>query len=350
MEINKKSLLAIDLGYSNVKVCYYDDAGALQFDKYISSVSRVDTPLEIDNDIMFQLGGQTYVMGASALKLSSDLLLPLETYEDLKQIYPIWVSYLLNRYGGKEKFKHVILGLSMAFSEKADDLLDYLYESLLIQDESYFIVLTQGLAASYAINTRNLDISETSSGHTGASGPKNYILLDGGFLTCDFCSCIAGRATAGAAIGVPNTGCIVIAYNIIDYLFKEFQMKISVKEAQNILDADGVFVKRGRKYDISQQVKYFTKTYIGNVLGLLEEKYAHYLDSSDRLIVVGGMAYLLQKYKDDPEVNKEIEKHFARSFIQWPEEYSEYFNAFSYLKAAEEKILPGMYSELVDIV
>ena len=345
MEINKKSLLAVDLGYSNVKVCYYDEAGALQFDKYISSVSKVDTPIQLDDDIMFELGGQTYVMGASALKLSSDLLLPLETFEDMKQIYPIWLSYLLKKYGGRDRFKHVIVGLSMAFSDKADDLLKYLYDTLLIQEENFFIVLTQGLAASYAINTRNLDISETSSGHSGSNGPKNYILLDGGFLTCDFCSCIAGRASAGAAIGVPNTGCIVIAYDIVDYLFKEFQMKISIKEAQNILDNDGIFVKRGRKYDISDQVKKFTKNYIGNVLGLLEDRYGSYLDSTDKLLVVGGISYLFQKYHDDPEVTKEIEKHFAKSFIQWPTDLGEYYNCYSYLKAAEEKILPSVYGE-----
>ena len=98
--------------------------------------------------------------------------------------------------------------------------------------------------------------------------------------------------------------------------YKEFQMKISIKEAQNILDSDGIFVKRGRKYDISEQVKKFTKNYIGNVLGLLEDRYGSYLDSTDKLLVVGGISYLFQKYQDDPEVTKEIEKHFAKSFIQ----------------------------------
>jgi hypothetical protein len=64
-------LISIDLGYSNVKVCYYNEDGALQFDKYISSVAKVDNPMEIDNDVMFNLPGSTdtYVMGAASLKL-----------------------------------------------------------------------------------------------------------------------------------------------------------------------------------------------------------------------------------------------------------------------------------------
>ena len=48
-------LIAIDLGYSNVKCCYYNEDGALQFDKYISSVAKIDNALEIDNDIMFKI-------------------------------------------------------------------------------------------------------------------------------------------------------------------------------------------------------------------------------------------------------------------------------------------------------
>ena len=44
--------LAIDLGYSNVKVAYYNESGALQFDKYISAVARVDKPMEAADDVI----------------------------------------------------------------------------------------------------------------------------------------------------------------------------------------------------------------------------------------------------------------------------------------------------------
>ena len=47
-------LLAIDVGYSSVKVARHDSAGLIQFDKFINAVAKIDNPLEIDNDIMKQ--------------------------------------------------------------------------------------------------------------------------------------------------------------------------------------------------------------------------------------------------------------------------------------------------------
>jgi hypothetical protein len=183
---------------------------------------------------------------------------------------------------------------------------------------------------------RGLDIRETSTGHSGSSELKNYIILDGGFLTTDFCTVIGSKASAGAAIGLPQTGLIRVVYDIIDYLYKTYQMKVSVKEAQNYLDSDGIFVRRGRKFDISEKVKEFTKNYLGNVLTLLEEKYGEYIDAADGILILGGLAYFFQKYSDDPDVKAEIEKHFSMSFLHWPVEHSEFYNSFSYLKAAEK--------------
>ena len=333
-------LLAIDLGYSNVKVAYYNEDGALQFDKYISAVAKVDNPMELDDDIMFQLGVDTYVLGSSALKLSRSLLMNLETFDDMKAVYPVWISYLLKRYGGVDRFDKVIVGLSMAFSDKADELLQHLYDTLLIQKDNYFICLPQGLSCKLGYSMCGLDIRETSTGHSGSSELRNYIILDGGFLTTDFCTVLGSKASAGAAIGIPSTGVICIAYDIMDYLFKEYQMKVSIKEAQNYLDSDGVFVRRGRKYDISEKVKEFTKNYLGKVLQLLEEKYGEYIDAVEGILILGGLAYFFKKYINDQEVIKEIEKHFPITFIHLPSVDAEYYNCFSYLKAAE-KILSG---------
>ena len=333
-------LLAIDLGYSNVKVAYYNEDGALQFDKYISAVAKVDNPMELDDDIMFQLAVDTYVLGSSALKLSRSLLMNLETFDDMKAVYPVWISYLLKRYGGVDRFDKVIVGLSMAFSDKADELLQHLYDTLLIQKDNYFICLPQGLSCKLGYSMCGLDIRETSTGHSGSSELRNYIILDGGFLTTDFCTVLGSKASAGAAIGIPSTGVICIAYDIMDYLFKEYQMKVSIKEAQNYLDSDGVFVRRGRKYDISEKVKEFTKNYLGKVLQLLEEKYGEYIDAVEGILILGGLPYFFKKYINDQEVIKEIEKHFPITFIHLPSVDAEYYNCFSYLKAAE-KILGG---------
>lgn len=333
-------LIAIDAGFSNIKVTFYNEDGALQFDKYISSVAKIDNALELDNDVMFNLPGttDTYVMGAAALKLGRNYLIDLKDYESLKSVYPVWVSYILTKYGGIDSFDHVIIGLSLAFSDKADDLLSYLYDSLMIEKDNYFYVLPQALSCKLGYSLKGLDISDTKSGSMGETKLENFIILDGGFYTLDWATVIGSKASAGAAVGIKDSGVIRIVYNIVDYLFKNYQMKVSLKEGQNILDNEGVFVRRGRRYDISEQVKEFTKKYIGDVFDLLENQASDSLDSSDGIICVGGLAYFLAKYENDPDIIAEIEKHVSRSFLHYPKRLSEFFNSYSYLKAGEKML------------
>ena len=331
-------LIAIDLGYSNVKCCYYNEDGALQFDKYISSVAKIDNTLEIDNDIMFNLGSDTDVMGAASLKLGRNYLIDLKDYDSLKSIYPVWISYILSKYGGVDSFDHVIIGLSLAFSDKADDLLTHLYDTLMIEKDNYFYVLPQALSCKLGYSLKGLDITDTNTGSMGEAALNNYLIVDGGFYTLDWATVIGSKASAGAAVGIKDSGVIRITYGLIDYLFKNYQLKCSLKEGQNILDNDGIFVRRGRRYDISAQVKELTKKYIGDVLDLLENQASDSLDASDGIILVGGLAYFLAKYENDPDVSAEIEKHVSKSFLHYPTHHAEFFNAFSYLKAGEKML------------
>lgn len=334
MDNNRKTrLLAIDVGYSSVKTAYYNDEGVLQFDKYISAIAKIDTPLEADNDTMFKLGVDYYVIGSPALKIPRSFLLNLETFDDLKIAYPVFVSYLLEKYG-KDKFDAVAIGLSMAFQDRADELLDHLYKTLLIEKDRYFMCFPQGLSCKKIYSDIGLDIRESTRHNDQRM--RSYLILDGGFLTCDICNVTNGKAAAGNAVGIPNTGVICIAYDIVDYLFKQYQMKTSIKEAQAILDNGGEFVRRGKTYNIGTEIDRFTKQYLSKILNLLEEKFSEAIDVVEGVLVLGGLAYFFQKYINDPDMVSEIERHFPISFIHFPPVDSEFFNAYSYLKLAEQ--------------
>lgn len=328
-------LLAIDLGYSSVKIAYYDENNVMQFEKFISATAKVDKPLEADDDTLFQLGPDYYILGTSALKVPRSLLFKLETYEDMKLIYPVWISYLLKRYGGIDNFDHVIVGLSLAFQDKADDLLDYLYETLNITKQEFFSVMPQGLCCKLSYQEFGLNLREASKKNDVKM--RNYLLVDGGFLSIDAAQVLEGKSSAGAAIGIAQTGIINIAFNIVDYLYQTYEMKVAVKEAQVILDNNGIFIRRGREYNISDKVAEFTKAYLVNVLKLLEDRFSESLDTIEGILVCGGLAYFFKKYINDPGLIKEIEKHFPVTFIKLPQEGDcEFFNAASYLRIAEK--------------
>ena len=334
MENKNLRLLAIDVGYSSVKVARHDSAGIIQFDKFINAVAKIDKPLEMDDDIMFNLLEKTYVLGPAALKVSKEFLLDMKTYEDLKTVTPVWISYLLRKYSDV-KYDKVIIGLSLAFSDMADDLLKYIKDTLLIEDDDYFMLLPQGVAAKETYQNYGMDLGDMESTKTNSTQLRNYLIVDGGFETLDFACVVQGKASTGAAIGIKDSGIIRISHAIVDYVFKNYGFQISLKEAQNVVDT-GHLIKRGRDIDLTEIVNDYAKKYVAYVLNLLEEKYGSYLDQSNGVLILGGLGYLFEKFKNDAFVISEIEKHMDRNFIHWTPVYSEFYNAVAYLKLGEK--------------
>lgn len=331
-------VLAIDLGYSSVKVCRENDEGVVVFDKFVSAVAKLPSNAildgtDIDNDTMFRLNGDTYTLGSSALKVPRSFLLKLETFEDMKQSYPVWCSFLFNRYGGADKFDKVVIGLSMAFADKADELLAHLYDSLMIDKPGFFMCLPQGLSCKLAYSECGLDIRETTKHNDQRM--RSFLLADGGFLTLDL-SLMRGANSASTAVGIENSGVICVAYDIQEYLYKNFEMKASIKECAAILDNGGQFIRRGKSYNIGDKVAELTKKYLVNILTLIEDRFSESLDVAEGILVCGGLAYLFKKYINDPDLINEIEKHFPVSYLHFPVTDSEFFNAYSYYRIANK--------------
>ena len=331
--MTKTNILAVDLGYSSVKCAYYDESDVLQLEKFISCTARVDSPLESDDESLFQLGTNYYVLGTPALKVPRSQQIKLNSWEGLLEIYPVWISFLLKKYGGQAKFTKVAIGLSLAFKDKADELLDRLEKTLMIPKD-YFFVLPQGLIAKKIYYEYGLNIHEASKKNN--TKIPNLLIVDGGFLTLDVSNVINGTASSSATIGIENSGVIGIAYKLVEYVFKTYGVSISIKEAQVIIDNDGSWKRRGRIYDLSQQVHQFTIEYLTYVLNLLEEKFGEAIDGLDAVLIVGGLGYIFRKYLT--EMTPEIEKHFPINFIQIPEIDSEFYNAYGFLKAAYELV------------
>lgn len=337
----KSRILAIDLGFSSVKVAYYNEEGVLVLDKFISAIAKIPEPeiLEENDDTVFKLGLDYYVLSGAALKVARSYQLSLENFQGLCQVYPAWVSYLLKKYGGTDRFDHVAIGLSMAYSDKADELLKTLYDTLMIVDKpNYFLLFSQGSAAKKTYQTCALNIKETTTRNDYKM--KNYILCDGGFETIDICNVI-GNAIAGATVGLENTGIIMVAYDIQEYLYKQYEFRESIKGCQDILDNGGTFIRRGKRYDIGAKVDELIKKYLINVLRLLENRFGEFLDAAEGILMCGGISYLFKKALGDESFKEEVEKHFPVSFLHFPTEDAEYYNVFSYLTVAEEYAMKG---------
>lgn len=326
-------VIGVDLGYGFTK-CSRMENGRLVLDKYISAVCHLDQkPLEMSDQI-FQLGADYYALDTAATKFPRSLLLPLETFEDMMRIYPVWVSYLVSKYGGWESIDLLVLGLSLQWTNRADEMLDHIYSSLNIDRETHRIAMVgQAATCSYIYNLTGLNPLEITA--KSQLKAKNYVILDVGTETCDGALVVGGKST-NVRFGLANTGVIRVAYDIVDYIYKMYGLQISVRDAQTLIDSDSTsLIRRGKQIVLGDKIVEFEKKYIENILNLVENQFAEALDQAEMLLICGGGAYIFRKLMKDPEVVDEINKHFSPDFIQIPEA-SEFYNAISYLRVGEK--------------
>ena len=335
----KKKILAIDVGYSAIKLCYVDSYGALRFERIPNVIAKLSSaPTEMDEVNMFRFLDEYYILGPMALKAPRETHIETSDWNSLKLSYPLWISYLVKRYGGEEGFNafdKIIIGLSLAFGpEKGDELLEYLYEQLLFppgdENRNLFMILPQATSAKAAYQDFGLNIRETDIGNMTENKLKNYIILDIGQYSIDIASVIGSKSSVSNSVGLENSGTIVISYRIIDYIYQTYGVKISLKEANSVLETGGIWIRRRVKNDLSQVVSQYTKEYIRDVLNLLETKMSSTLDTAEAVLILGGGASLFQKYIDDPQVTAEIEKHFPKEFILLPNGDPDMYNVYSY--------------------
>lgn len=335
MAANKRpKILALDLGFSSLKYSYINDEGLMVNEKIISAVAKLpNAPLEADDDNLFQLGGNWYVIGHDALKVNKNYLMKLETFDDLKAVYPVWLSYMFKKFSGV-KWDKVAIGISMAFSDRVDELLEHIHNSLMIDPkEELFACFPQGLACKAAYNQYGVNIRDNAI-HAADNKLQNFLIVDAGQNTLDISLVINNKSSAGATLGMPDTGCIWMARTISEYIYKNFEFRISLKEAQTVIDS-GRLVRRGRDYDLTDVVYKIKKQYMIMVLNLIEEKCEEELNVAEALLLLGGGAYTWNIVIQDPEFVKEVEKHFPVNFVKAPADYGEYYNSCSYLLLAE---------------
>lgn len=340
-EAKKKRLISFDSGYDMCKVSWIDNDGLMQVDKFPSAVCKLPNPAEIDdenNGQVFRIGPDWWAVGETALKCPKSLLMPLETFEDMLAVYVPLCSYVANKYGnGFDSFDHFIIGVSVCFQDKVNTLISHLMTSLNMTSdkEDYFVCLPQGVSAKYCYFQYGLNPS--SQTEKSKTRMNDFLIADIGGLTIDLSLVLQGSSSTGIKLGLSNVGGNVISYQLCDYVYQNYGFQISFKTAQVIVKGDNVLVRRGREIDLSDVIKQLKKNYIKDVLNLFEDKLGEMIDSISGILLVGGGAMIFKEMYNDPDVEKEIEKHFSKNFIKIPE-MPEYYNVIAYLKIGEKFI------------
>ena len=104
----------------------------------------------------------------------------------------------------------------------------------MIEKDNYFYVLPQALSCKLGYSLKGLDITDTNTGSMGEAALNNYLIVDGGFYTLDWATVIGSKASAGAAVGIKDSGVIRIVYNIARIIpilmtsFKELIIEVNI--------------------------------------------------------------------------------------------------------------------------
>lgn len=332
------NILSLDIGFSNVKIAYYSpESGELILEKEINAIAKLPGPPDsLDDKNCFSLNESYYVMSSSALKLPRSYHLVVSNYETMREVTPIWISYLLHNYEEELgiTFDKVAIGLSIAYKDKADDLLQYISNQLLMPMD-FFVVLPQGVAAKTCLQTYGLSLDPSKRGNYKF---ESIVLADIGSNTADIALIMSGMSSTASAIGLENSGVCKVLYDIQSYIFKATGKQISRSEAEVVM-MSGNWRSKGRNYDLSKVIHDITLRYlINDVLDLFDKdpKISELIENVDRVVLIGGGGNIWRQFL--PELQEEIQSRgYPKEFFVSPERDAEYFNAISYLLIAKKK-------------
>lgn len=326
----KNDIIAIDLGFGSTKVCYRQETGKIFYEKFTTAIAKVDSSEHITDSNLFEFNGNKYYMFDKALRLNSDSLMDLMSYEGLREASPIIIRYLLKKYEIDPSM--IVLGLSLSMINYSKDYKEYISKELNI-DKDRIKLVPQGVGAKVTYEKHSLDpINPTSENLVS----KNYLGVDIGFNTVDVFKVIDGSVSSQTTEGLEGEGISKASYSLMDTLAKE-GINISLQDSKAIITTGKQFY-RAQDLDRSEMIQEILLDYIIHLVELVEEKYAESINKMDNILLVGGGAAIIKKYYAG--IEEKLLEYYERGFLIIPE-IPEYYNVLGYYFIGEKTLNNG---------
>lgn len=331
-------ILSIDLGFGSTKVTFRTNEGTLRFEKFITAIAQINKgDIDVNDSNLYEFNNKYYYLFDKALKVPSDQIIQINSYEVLKSVSPVIISYIKEKYQKdlSLNFTHFAIGLSMSMSAMSKEYIKHIAVNLGVT-EANIILLPQGVAAkvAYQFYGQNPEDETQISNHKSL----NFLGVDIGFNTIDVFPTINGVCSTNTAKGFSNEGLVKVANSIVQYC-STIGINISPQDAKPIMETKTVYY-RGRTEHIAEVVDNFAIDYMIGVIELLEKSFKNTIDKLDRMLLVGGGAALLSNYKNSPKIEEVFkQKFYSGDFLLFPEK-PEFYNSLGYFKYAENLIKP----------
>jgi len=310
-----KKILGIDVGYGDCKVTLATEDGSIekQF-KFPSVIGITKTNEHVQDKRCFDFKGHTYYVGKSALKLPSESIIDITDYKNLEYYAPLFLYYVIKQIECVPDI--VVSGLSKAQIENSG----YFKEAIskievngeTIELPTVFI-LPQGAGSKLCIDKYGNNFPHEQQEFTGTT---SFIGCDIGQNTLDMFLVNDGKTSPNLFEGIEREGVMKIATKVAMKVMAEHKRTITLHEAKEVIDT-GVYKLRGVKHSFVDHIADVKKTYLKELLELIEVKYGKVLDKVDHLSLTGGGSTIFNGSDD--------------GFIRVPKSHHEYFNSIGFM-------------------
>lgn len=318
-----KNILALDVGYGNVKCVKGTSDGTIQkIFKFPSTIAITQKNEFVQDSRIHDFRGHSYYVGDAALNSPSENLIDITEYKNLEYYAPLFLGYALSQLDG-ELPDIIVSGLSKAQIQFSGNFKAGLEEFEVNGTKYKFndvYVLPQGAGSKLTIDKYGDNFPNEQ---TEFSGNTTYVGIDIGFNTLDMFMVTDGKTSPTLFEGIENEGVMKVAKLVAKKVYEEHGRKITLHEARDILDTN-VYRLRGKSHDFTAFNKEIKTNYLKELLQLIEERYGKIIDKCDFISLSGGGSYIFKSTEDN--------------FIKVPKGSNEFFNALGFYLFGNMKV------------
>ena len=309
-----KKILGIDIGFGDVKVTVGTDEGQVekQF-KFTSTIGITKRNAHVSDSRIYDFKDHSYYVGENALHLPSQNLIDITDYKNLEYYAPLFMYHAIKMIGYRPDI--IVSGLSKAQIENSghfkEGLMDFVVSGEQFVFDSVYI-LPQGAGSKLTIDKFGNNFPHPQEEFMGTT---TFVGCDIGFNTLDMFLVTDGKTSPNLFEGIEREGVMKIATHVAKKVKELHGRQITLHEAKEIIDT-GVYKLRGQKHPFKDYIDDVKRTYLKELLGLIETRYGDIIDKCDFISLSGGGSTIFKSTDD--------------GFIRVPKAKHEYYNSIGF--------------------
>ena len=315
-------ILGWDCGYGHNKIITATADGEItKIFKFPTMIGITKKNPHIKDNRIYEYKDHQYYIGEAASHLPSESLIDITDYKNLEYYAPLFLYYVIEQIGFTPDV--ITTGLSKAQIENSGHFKEALQNfNVNGKDMSFkdIYILPQGAGSKLTIDTYGNNFPHKQ---TEFNGTSTYVGCDIGANTLDMFLVTDGKTSPNLFEGIEREGVMKIATSVAKKVKEVHGRQITLHEAIEIIDT-GIYKLRGTKFQFKDYVDEIKKSYLKDLLALIENKYGNIIDKCDFISLSGGGSTIFKSTED--------------GFIRVPKSHQEYYNSIGFLLFSLTKV------------